>query len=363
MNKWSQWKRTLQGLGIPERPRAERLSATGLTVEYGLGSNFTSAGIKDISTSGIYLTTEKHLRTGELITLVLREEVQPENSSELRISVQAQVIRQGEDGVGLSFVLPTGMESNLWGVLVRSIVTLTSPEQVADLFRTLRTILFLCRLSPDGAEEAILLFDGQFENERVGRLVKIAFDAENTLASEPEVDRRRAHPKLVENILRSGSWQPDESITQLWTGLLVSSCLIDETDDSNQGFVDLLVHITPELAGIFIYACEQALGLAGETGNSRSSSVVVTPEELTTLTGVSGASRNATNVAYLFNLGLIQKLPDVSTYVPLEKFDITPTTMGLELYKHCHGDHAKVDRQLLLAATEHLRDFLPDLHQ
>ncbi len=37
--------------------------------------------------------------------------------------------------------------------------------------------------------------------------------------------------------------------------------------------------------------------------------------------------------------------------------------MGLELYKHCHGDHAKVDRQLLLTAAEHLRDFLPDLHQ
>jgi hypothetical protein len=167
----------------------------------------------------------------------------------------------------------------------------------------------------------------------------------------------------VENILRSGSWQPDESITKLWTGLLVSSCLIDETDDSNQGFVDLLVHITPELAGIFTYACEQTLGLAGKTGNSRSTSVVVTPEELTTLTGVSGVSRNAANVAYLFNLGLIQKLPDVSTYVPLEKFDITPTTMGLELYKHCHGDHAKVDRQLLLNAAERLRDFLPDLHQ
>ncbi|MFZ0340216.1 MAG: PilZ domain-containing protein [Terracidiphilus sp.] len=363
MNKWSQWKRALRGLGIPERPRAERLSATGLAAEYGLGSTFTSAGIKDISTSGVYLTTEKHLRTGELITLILREEVQPENSSELRISVQAQVIRQGEDGVGLSFVLPVGMEANLWGVLVRSIVTLTSPEQVADMFRTLRTILFLCRLCPSGAEEAILLFDGQFENERVGRLAKIALAAENALASEPEFDRRRAHPKLVGNILRSGSWQPDELITQLWTGLLISSCLVDESDDSNQVFVDLLVHITPELAGIFTYACEQALGLAGETESSRSSSVVVTPEELTALTGVSGASRNAGNVAYLFNLGLIQKLPDVATYVPVEKIDITPTTTGLELYKHCHGDHAKVDRQLLLSAAEQLRDFLPDLNQ
>jgi hypothetical protein len=255
-----------------------------------------------------------------------------------------------------------GMDTNLWEVLVRNIVTLNGREQVADMFRTLRTILFLCRLCPGTAEEAILLFDGQFEQERVGTLVKIVLAAENMLASEPDFDRRRAHPRLVANILRVGSWQADELIAQLWAGLLVSSCVIDEPDDSNQAFVDLLAHITPEVAKIFTYSCERALSPARKTGDSQSSSVLVSAQELIAFTRVSTVSRNASNVAYLFNLGLIQKLPSASTYAPIEVFDITPTSVGLELYKHCHGERGKVDKELLLAAAEHLREYLPDLH-
>jgi hypothetical protein len=359
MIRLSKWKRMLQKLGVPDQPRAERGSATGLAAQYGLNSTFTSAAIKNISTSGIYLVTENRLRTNELITLILHEEGKPENSSELQFSVHARVARQGEEGIGLSFVLPPGLDTNLWGVLVRNIVTLTEPDQIADMFRTLRTILFLCRLCQSGAEEAILLFGGQFDKEHVETLVKIALAAENKLASEPDFDRRRAHPKLVANILREGSWSSDEPIIQLWAGLLVSSCSVDEPDDSNQVFVNLLTHIGPDLVRIFIYACEQALTSAQGAENSPSSSVVVTAEELIALTSVSDVARNATSVAYLFNLGLVQKLPDFTTYHPFEKFDIAPTRMGLELYKHCHGDRGKVDEQLVLTAEEHLRDILP----
>ncbi len=359
MIRLSEWKSMLRNLGVPDQPRAERGSATGLAAKYGLNSTFTSATIKDISTSGIYMITENRLPTNELITLVLHEEGKPENSSELQFSVHARVARQGEEGIGLSFVLPPGLDTNLWGVLVRNIVTLTNPNQIADMFRTLRTILFLCRICQSGAEEAILLFGGQFDTEHVGTLVKIALAAEKKLASEPDFDRRRAHPKLVANILREGSWTSDEPIIQLWAGLLVSSCSVDEPDDSNQVFVNLLIHIRPELARIFIYACERTLSSAQADESSPSSSIVVTAEKLTALTSVSDAGRNASSIANLFYLGLVQKLPDFTSYLPLEKFDIAPTRLGLELYKHCHGDRGKVDEQLVLTAEEHLRDILP----
>ena len=80
----------------------------------------------------------------------------------------------------------------------------------------------------------------------------------------------RAHPKLVANILREGSWAPDELTRQLWTGLLASSCSIDAPDDSNQVFVNLLIHVTPVQARILSHACERALGSAPGAGNSPS---------------------------------------------------------------------------------------------
>ncbi len=355
----SRWKGMLLKLSTPEQARAERVSATGLAAEYGLGSTFTSAAIRDISASGIYLITEKRLPTNELITLILHEEGDPENSSELRLSVQARVTRQGEEGIGLSFVLPPAMDTNLWGVLVQNIVTLTKRDQIADMFRTLRTILFLCRICQSGAEEAILLLGGQFGNEHMESLAKIALAAEKQLAAEPEFDRRRADPKLVANILRNGSWASDENILQLWAGLLVSSCSVDEPDDANQVFVNLLIHIVPEMARILIYACQRAMISAQGAEISPSSAFVITTEELIALTGVSEIARNATSIALLFNLGLGRKLPDFTSYQVFEKFDIAPTRLGLELYKHCHGDRTKVDSDLVQLAEEHVRDFIP----
>ena len=98
-------KRELQMLGKPVHPRAERRASSGLAARLGIEPASTPAGIKDISATGIYLSTEKRLPTGELITLILQEEGKPEDDSELQFSVHARVARQGEDGIGLSFCL------------------------------------------------------------------------------------------------------------------------------------------------------------------------------------------------------------------------------------------------------------------
>ena len=351
-------KRALIKLGEPQHPRAERLTPFGLAARYGLDSASTPAVIKDISTSGIYLVTEKRLPAGELITLALEEEGQPEFSSELQISVQARVVEQREDGMGLSFVLPPGLHADLWGVLIRDIASLTDRDQITLLFRTLRTILILCRLCQSEAEEAILLVGGELDSDHTETLIKIALAAENLLASEPDAGRMRAHPRLLANILREGSWAPDELTMQLWTGLLVSSCSTDAPDDSNQVFVDLLIHITPVQAKIIIYACEQALGSSPGAEHSPSDSIVLNSREIIELTGMYDLYRNATDLAYLYNLGLIKKLFDFTSYHGAETFDITPTILGLELYKHCHGHREKPEQNLIEAANAHLLNFL-----
>ncbi len=359
MSRLSNLKRALQRLGEPEQPRAERWPATGLSALYGIDSASRPAGIKDVSASGIYLLTEERFPADELVNLILRKEGEPENSSELQISVQARVTWQGEDGVALEFVLPPGMDPDLCGALVRDMVSLTDPDQVAEVFRTLRTVLFLCRLCESQADEAILLLGGHLDTERTTTLFKIAFAAENLLAAKPDSGRMRAHSKLVANILREGSWAPDDLTLKLWAGLLASSCSVDAPDDSNQIFVDLLVHITPTEARIFLRGCERALSSAPGPENSASGSIVLSPREIVQLTGVYDLTRNATDLAYLFNLGLIQNVFDFTSYHDIDSFDITPSSLGLELYKHCHGHCEKIDPHLVETAREHLAVFFP----
>ena len=355
----SDLKRGIQRFGEQEKPRAERHAAPGLAARYGIKYANDPAGIKDISSSGIYLFTEKRLHTGELATLVLREEGKTEQTEELQFSVHACVAREGEDGIGLSFVLPPGMNTDLWGVLVRNIVLLTDHQQVADMFHTLRTILFLCQVCQAEAEEAIHLLGGQLDAERAANVVRIAIGAEHQLNTDPDFDSMRADPKLVAAILRDGSWAPDDLTMQLWTGLLVSSCSSDAPNDANRILAELLVQFTATQTKIFKFACERALNDMQHSGKAISGPVVLTPKQIVELTGIHDLYRNATDLAYLFNLGLIEKVFDFTSYHDADQFDISPTLLGIELYKHCHGSREKLAQELVESAKTHLTNFLP----
>jgi hypothetical protein len=355
----SEFKRGLQKLGRRKVSRPERWPVTGLTACYGRQIPSTPAPIKDISSSGVRLGIQEPLTVGQFVNVRLQKEGDPALSAELQFTVQAQVARQDESGVGLSFFPPPGLDEELWEVLLRGIVVFTDPVQVLEVFRTLRTILFLGRLCKSRAKEAIVLLGQHLHHDRIATLCRIARTAEDRLAADPDADRMRADPNLVANILRDGSWSCDEMTTQLWEGLLVSSCSVDEPDDGNQIFVEMLVHITQRQAVILTHACERALSSAPATGDFIPPSVVLSPDEITKLTGMNDLARNATDLAYLFNMGLLQKVFDFTSYREFDSFDITPSRLGIELYRHCHGQRGKIDPQLATAAREHLTVFFP----
>ena len=359
----SNLKRALQKFGEVEQPRAERRPAHAVEARYRLDSAPRTATIKDISATGIYLTTQDRLPIGDLIDLTLRKEGEPEGGSDLQFTVPARVSVHGEDGIALEFVLPSGLHADLWEVLVRNLVVLTNPIQVAETYRTIRTILFLCRFSSSEPEGAILLLGGELDAARSASLFYIALAAERLLAADADGDRMRIHPKMLANILREGSWAPDELTMKLWAGLLHSSCSVDAPDDSNQVFVDLAVHLTPVEAKIFVLACERALASAPGPGDSVPGAVTLTPSEMVELTGFHDLTRAATDVAYLFNLGLAQKLFDFTSYREVESFDITPSSLGLDLYKRCHGHRQKPDPHLIEVARTHLANFIEAPHR
>lgn len=332
MNQWKSW---IRRLGHPEKPRAERRTPPGLTAWQTINPASQPLTIKNISSAGLYLLTEERWPVDELIPLTIELESLPENCEEQRIAVQTRVARYGEDGIGLSFVLPAGLDPDLWEVLVEHAVLLTDPKVLSYTLKLLRTALFLCRLCHEEANKALQLLGGELDKPRTEIAMEIALGAEKLLASEPNADKMRAHPQIVANILKFGSWALDDLTRQLWMGLFATSCHVNAIDESSQFFIDLLVNVTAAQGLILVIACKKAVELMTEAGDVSSVRVIYTPEEMIRLTGIYDPIKIGVEISYLFNAGLIEKVYDFTSYIPKEKLDITPSRLGLELYECC----------------------------
>ncbi len=301
---------------------------------YGSRSAPKLGRIRNISATGIYMQTADRWPVGDVVSMTIQREVQADCASALQIDVQVRIVMHDDDGVGAAFLLPEGLDPQLWEALVDNVDAQPETEQVAFVFRLVRTILFLCRLCPDQSKDMIHTLAKGLDGARTASAVRIALDAEKLLASESEGAALRAHPKIVASILQDGSWTNDKLLGQLWAGLLVSSCTADGTDESNRKFVELLLQVTENQARIFMAACKGARALPADTS---SPAIMVTPEEITGITDVSDLYRNATDGNCLFQLGLLKKAIEVSTYLPKSHMDITPSSMGLEMFDRCHG--------------------------
>ena len=337
MNTTNDWKFAFRTLGYPQQERAVRRTPSGLVAMHGSVTAPKLGRIKIISKNGIFLQTEERWPIGEVISVSLQREGPQQIHSEFEIDVQAQVASYGKDGVGLGFVLPIGLNKNFWDVVIRNADARPETEEVSFLFRVVRTILFVCRLCPSITPDDIQALGKELDEARTRSAIEIALKAEMLLAQEPDADDMHAHPQIVASILRNGSWSGDNSMQQLWAGLLVSSCTAEGTNESNRDFIELLVQVTETQARILVAGCKRATesmsGLEGE----RSKEIIITPEEMIQISGMYDAYRIATEVSYLYNFGLLEKVFDFTTYTSKEKFDITPSKLGLELFKVCRG--------------------------
>jgi hypothetical protein len=335
MTAVNQWKSWLQRLGHPEKPRAERRTRLGLTAWQTNNPASQPSTIKNISSTGIYLLTDERWPVDELIPLTIELQGLPENRAEDRIPVQVRVARHGEDGIGLAFVLPAGLDRDLLEVLVRNAVLLTDPKDISHTLRLIRTTLFLYRLCHEEAHAALQLLGGELVEPRPTIAMEIAFGAEKLLASEPDADKMRAHPQIVADILKYGSSAQDDLTRQLWINLFAASCHVNSIDESSRVFVDLLVSVRPTQGLILVTACKKVMERRPETGDVPSARIIYTKQEMTRLTGISDPIRLGGEISSLFSAKLIEEPFVFSIYAATESLDITPTRLGLELYEHC----------------------------
>ena len=98
----SWWQRLLSP--DPPQPRkAAREALPGLTAYFWTGGVPVAHDIQDVSPTGLYVVTEERWYPGTVIRMTLTDS--SESTSERSITVSAQAVRWGNDGVGLRFVL------------------------------------------------------------------------------------------------------------------------------------------------------------------------------------------------------------------------------------------------------------------
>jgi len=96
----------------PDPRKAPRIKEPGLAAYYWNGAAPEAKGIKDISTSGLYVVTEERWYPGTLVLMTLQKTDCGEEAVERSIAVQSRAVRWGPDGVGLQFVLPDDRNPN-----------------------------------------------------------------------------------------------------------------------------------------------------------------------------------------------------------------------------------------------------------
>jgi hypothetical protein len=192
---------------------------------------------------------------------------------------------------------------------------------------------FLSRICLPAAEELGLLFRDKVANWRARNAVAIVEAAREKLDSLDASDRSLAHPRIVGEIIDSGSWADSDDTQEMWAGLLASSCTSDGRDDSNLIFANLLKQITSLEAKVLRYSCETSTKTVTSAGWLTAEDLKVSEQELVEITGESDLHRIDRELDHLRSLELIDGGFNTDSRVA----DITPTALALQLYMRCKG--------------------------
>ncbi len=319
------------------RRGAERRASPGL-VAYELSGNTTQMHeVDNVSSSGIYLRTKERWEPGATVSLTLQRKGPPEENPQQRIVFEAGAVRAGEDGVGLTFVLPEGMDLRLWESPERTGIYEAEPDSVVRELRMARALAFLRRICPPAAEQIKEMLHKSLSSVRVANAVEIAFKAERLLVNQPNAYSMVAHPDLIVRILEHGTWVDMEWIQELWAGLLASSCTFEGQDESNLVFINLLSRMAPLPTQILTAACAKATQAIAESGSVSPYLLAFSAEEMAKITRSTNLAKIYRSIAELSELGLLEKGPRISSSAHPDTGKTKPTHLGLQMYARCQG--------------------------
>jgi hypothetical protein len=166
---------------------------------------------------------------------------------------------------------------------------------------------FLYEICKPAAAEFGLLLRDNVRAWRAKNLANIANKARELVTINAEGVQLRAHPRIVSEIVENGSWCDDETLQNMWAGLLASSCSATGTDESNLLFCGLLKQLTSAEARLL----RRVFELVAVDFDARGVffySVRMTYEEVTEASGLIGKDIVEYHFNHLHSLGLFAKI-------------------------------------------------------
>jgi len=320
----------------PQR-RAARRPAPGLAAFHGSGTDQKQDQIRDISAAGIYLVTDERWEPGTVIPLTLQPKDEVLEIARRQITLQAKAVRTGNDGIGLCFVPPNELDMDAWVRLMDSAVNESEPDDIVGQFRMADAVAFLIHLSPSIEIAVRQMIRGGSSNRRVSNAVEVALKAKNKLTAYEDRAELRAHEHVVLRILEDGSWADEDATQQLWAGLLASSCTHEPADESSLFLIDLFSQLAQIHIRILLSACQRAVKTIDESGVTAAERLCCPAEEIMKISGSRDLVRIERDLMHLSELGLFEIRSKSTTLCLINEADITPTSLGLELYARCHG--------------------------
>lgn len=320
---------------FPEKPqqnRPERREVPGLEAVHWTGSSPGLDIVRNISATGMYLVTRERWPEGETHPIRLVYPELADDSPENQVTIQTKSVRWGEDGMGLSFVLPENMDLWLW-----KDQGLIEPEDILSEFRLARALAFLRRICPSVTQELKLLFREGLGTIRSRHAILIAHRAEVMLAAEPNFGELRAPESVVLRAVKEGSWADDQSTQALWAGILATACDPAGDDESNLPYMDLLAEMATVDSRLFIEACTLAPKTFSPNGAVSSRPLMRTAEQMMKLTGTHDLAKIDRNLLQLSILGLLEPRSKAKYFSFDQDANLTPTALGLELFARCQG--------------------------
>lgn len=195
---------------------------------------------------------------------------------------------------------------------------------------------FLGKICLPAAEELGLLFKDKVANWRALNAARIAEAARKKLEEQQvDLDHTQAHPRVVGQIIDTGSWADTIELQELWAGLLASSCTSDGKDESNLIFANLLGQLTSLEASVIHYSCERAGKHVALAGFVYGDTLIVDGAEIKMICKTDDLYRLDRELDHLRSLELLTLNGgfDADT----GECNLTPTPLALQLYMRCKG--------------------------
>ena len=315
-----------------QHSRPERREVPGLEAIHWTGSSPGLDIVKNISATGMYLVTRERWPEGEINPIRLVYPELTDNSTENQVTVETKTVRHGEDGMGLSFILPECMELWLW-----KSEGLIEPADILSEFRVARSLAFLRRICPSATQELKLLFREGLSNLRVAHTIAITNRAEIMLAAEGNSERFRAPESVVLRVVKEGSWAEDAETQSLWAGILATACTVMGDDEANLPYIDLLAEMATVDTRLYIEACTKSRKLFASNGAVTAQPLMRTAEQMIHLTGTHDLAKIDRNLLQLSILGLLEPRNKAKYFSFDQDANLHPTPLGLELYARCQG--------------------------